>query len=343
MFKYFLCFWMMIVVVACKNDKKEATTASKSNTQAPVFVEVMIAKNSTVSSNIEVNGSVLPNENLDIYPEISGRLVLLNVGDGSRVSKGTILAKINDADLQAQLKKLKIQVELAQKTEERLKKLLAVNGINQADYDMALNQLNNLKADIEIVQTSIDKTIVKAPFDGVLGLRKISPGAYVTPQTILTTLLQTNKVKIDFSVPEEFASQMKKGKSIDIQSSNQKLTATILATEPEINATTRNLKVRAILSEGQIAAGSFVKIQIVQNANNSTSIVIPTSCIIPEAKSKKVVVINNGKANFVNVETGLRTADGIQVTKGLKLGDSVVITGVLFVRPNSIIKVKSVK
>jgi membrane fusion protein, multidrug efflux system len=343
MFKPIATIFLILILFSCKNKAKDGQAAAKPNTQPPVVVDVLIAKNSVLSNNIELNGTVLPNENLDIHPETSGRLTYLNVGDGARVSKGTILAKINDADLQAQLKKLKTQIELAQKTEERLKKLLAVNGINQADYDLALNQLNNLKADVEIVQANLDKTIVKAPFDGILGLRKISPGAYVTPQNIITTLLQTNKVKIDFSVPEEYSNQIQRGKNIQLVAANKKLTATIIAAEPEINETTRNLKVRAVLNEGQVQAGSFVKIIMSQNSNNTTSIVIPTSCIIPEAKSKKVVVVKNGKANFVNVITGLRTADGIQVTNGLNEGDSVVISGVLFVRPNSVLKVKNVK
>ncbi|MFY8127382.1 MAG: efflux RND transporter periplasmic adaptor subunit [Chitinophagaceae bacterium] len=343
MFKNVVFFIVIVGMVSCKNKAKDNQIAAKPSTQPPVMVDVLIAKNTSVSNNIEVNGSVLPNESLDIHPETNGRLTYLNVNDGATVKKGTVLAKINDADLQAQLKKLKIQHELALKTEERLRKLLAVSGINQADYDLALNQLNNLKADIEITLANIDKTIVKAPFDGILGLRKISPGAYVTPQNIITTLLQTNKVKVDFSVPEEYANQIQRGKNVQLVADNKKLSATIIATEPEINETTRNLKVRAIINEGQLLAGSFVKVLLSQYSNIETSIIIPTSCIIPEAKSKKVVVVKNGKGNFVNVVTGLRTADGIQVTKGLNVGDSVVISGVLFVRPNSVLKVKSVK
>lgn len=343
MLKHIVCIVLMTFGLACKSDKKEIVGTNKSNTPPPVVVDVVIAKNSTISSSLELNGTVLPNENLDIHPEMAGRLTFLNVGDGARVNKGTILAKLNDADLQAQLKKLKIQLELSQKTEERLRKLLAVNGINQADYDMALNQLNNIKADIEITQANIDKTIVKAPFEGVLGLRKISPGAYITPQTVITTLLQTNKVKVDFSVPEEFVNQVQRGKNIQLEVANKKLTATIIATEPEINETNRNLKVRAIINEGQLTAGSFVKILMSNTINNNTSILIPTNCIIPEAKTKKVIIVKNGKASFVSVETGLRTADGIQVIKGLEIGDSVIVSGVLFVRPNSILKVRSVK
>ncbi|HNJ58383.1 MAG TPA: efflux RND transporter periplasmic adaptor subunit, partial [Chitinophagaceae bacterium] len=293
---------------------------------------------------IEVNGTVIANETVTLHPEISGRLVYLNVPDGKQVAAGTLLAKINDAELQAQFNKSKVQLELAQKTEERLRKLLQINGINQADYDIALNNVNNIKADIELVKAQLDKTLIKAPFSGVLGLRQTSPGAYVTPQTTIATLQETNKIKIDFSVPEQFASLIKKGNTILFTTTENKVQqkATVIATEPEINTDTRNLKVRAIPNNSNINPGAFVKVFLKEGAV-SNNIVIPTSSIIPEASAKKVIVVKNGKGKFVEIVTGNRTATGVEVLSGLTVGDSVVVTGVLFVRPNADVKVRSVK
>lgn len=326
---------------SCKDKKQES---AKQNNQAPVIVDVVIAGTQPLSNLVEANGSVLANESLEIHPEVSGRLILLNVPDGAAVTEGTVLAKINDADLQAQLAKSQSQLTLAQKTEDRMKKLLAVNGANQADYDLALNNLNNIWADIQLLKAQIEKTVVKAPFSGRLGLRMVSPGAYVTPQTILATLEQTNKVKIDFTIPAVYASLIQKGAKVDvITTDNQpKRSAIVFATETSISTSTRNLKVRAVMEGEPVIPGAFVKVLIDAGKNNQ-SILVPTNAIIPDASSKKLIVVKNGKGVFVNIETGVRTANGIEITKGLNTGDSVVVSGVLFVKPNATVKVRSIK
>ena len=331
-----------IALASCKSNKQD-DKSKLPTAAAPPNVDVVIATAKSISNTIEANGSVVPNEIVEIHPEISGRLTLLNIAEGTTVAAGTVLAKINDADLQAQLGKSKVQLDLAKKTEERFKKLLSVSGINQADYDAALNNVNNIKADIEVLKAQIDKTVIKAPFSGLLGLRNISPGAYVTPQTLLVSLQQIDKIKVDFTVPEQYTPLIKKGSSIDVLSNynKAKLKATIVAIEPEMNTATRNLKVRAVLNNGTLQTGSFVKI-LLQAGNNNQSILIPTNAIIPDADSKKLVLVKDGKGKFVNIETGLRTADAVEITKGINVGDTVVVTGVLFVKNNVPVKVKKI-
>ena len=158
----------------------------------PVTVDVIIAEKVNFPSSIEVNGVSLSEEMIELHPEISGRLTYLNLPDGATVKEGAILAKINDADLQAQLEQQKVQLDLANKTENRLKELLVVNGVNQSDYDAALSQVNTINANIKVLNAQIDKTVVRAHFNGKLGLRMVSPGAYVTPQTLLGTLHRFN-------------------------------------------------------------------------------------------------------------------------------------------------------
>lgn len=332
---------LIILTSSCKSKKID--DKAKTPAAPPTVVDIVIATTKSISNTVEANGTVVANELLEIHPEISGRLVYLNIPEGTNVAAGTVLAKINDADLQAQLTKSKVQLELAKKTEERLRKLLSINGINQADYDAALNNVNNIKADIELLKAQIDKTIIKAPFSGVLGLRNISPGAYISPTTSLVTLQQIDKIKIDFTIPEQYTSFITKGKSLDIVTNynKNKLKATVVATEPEMNTATRNLKVRATLNDGKLQTGSFVKV-LIQTADNSQSIMIPTNAIIPDADSKKLVIIKDGKGKYVPVETGLRTASTVEITKGISVGDSVIVTGVLFVKNNSLVKVKKV-
>lgn len=341
--KIILSLALPLLLLSCKQKKDQPAQNAKQQQSIPI-VDVIIAGGSNITNTIEVGGTVIPNEMVNINSEISGRLVFLNIPDGGRVSKGTVLAKINDADLQATLSKTKVLLDMAQKTEQRLRKLLTISGINQADYDLALNQVNSYKADLTVTQAQIDKTIIKAPFNGVLGLRMISPGAYVTPATILSSLQQVDRVKIDFNVPEAYTNLIHKGSSITIQTneSNESRRAIVVATDPQLNLTTRNLKVRALLEGASINPGTFVKVLLANNTGND-NIMVPTNCIIPDARAKKVIVVKNGMGVFVDIETGFRSPGMVEVTKGIKVGDSIVVTGVLFVRPKLPVKVRGVK
>jgi len=341
--KISLLLTLPLLLFSCKDEKKENIN-SKAKSPSATIVDVLIAGAGNIDNNVEVNGAIIPMETVNINPEVSGRLTMLNAPDGGRVSEGTILARINDADLQASLSKTTVLLDMAHKTEERLRKLLAINGINQSEYDLALNQVHSLKADLLVTQAQLDKTIIRAPFAGVLGLRQISPGAYVTPAITLTTLQQVDRVKIDFNVPEFYTNMIRLGASVQIQTNetNLKRRATIVATDPQINPTTRNLRVRAILEGTGIAPGTFVKV-FLEADKNKNSILVPTNAIIPDARAKKIIVVKSGEGVFVDIETGVRGTGFVEVTKGLNPGDSIVVTGVLFVRPKQPLKVRSVK
>lgn len=339
--KYNSSIGALIVVsllMSCQSKVKEPAAKER----PPVGVDVIIAGAEAVASNLEVNGTVVSNEMVELRPEISGRLTYLNIPDGAKVTKGAILAKVNDADLQAQLEQQKTQLDLAMKTEKRLGDLLKVNGVNQADYDVALSQVNSIQANIKVLNAQIDKTVIRAPFSGELGIREVSPGAYVTPQTLIGTLQQTDKVKIDFTVPETYASIINKGDKVSIQTNGMEdpLDAAITAVEPQINSETRNIKVRAFLDSGVIAPGAFVKVVLKQSRQG---IMVPTNAIIPDALSSQVVVVHHKKAVFTNVETGLRNTNLVELTKGINPGDSIIVSGMLFVRPNANIQVQKVR
>lgn len=329
-------------ILSC-GEKKDNFKQDKSKSD-PTVVDVIIASRESVSDKVEVNGTVVANEYAELRPEVSGLLTFLDVPEGKTIQKGTVIARINNADLAAQLEKSKVQLELAVKTEERLKKLIAISGVNQADYDVALNQVNSLKADMVYTQALIDKTIIRAPFTGIVGLRKVSAGTYVSPTTVIASMQQLNNLRVDFTVPEVYQSFVNKGSTVDVVI-DQKGTiqkATIIATEPQINQSTRNITVRATLSGATFNPGSFAKVYLNAGAQKS-SILIPTNCIIPESRNKKAVIVKDGKAVFVTIETGVRKADFVEVTKGINVGDSVVVSGVLFARPDAPVKVRAVK
>ena len=336
---YIRSIFILLVLCGLTSCKHKA---EKSKDKLQVNVDVIVAKKVHFPSTIEVNGESLSEEMIELHPEISGRLTYLNIPDGAVVQKGTVLAKINDADLQAQLEQQKVQLDLAVKTEQRLRELLTVNGINQADYDAALSQVNTINANIKVLNAQIDKTVVRAAFSGKLGLRMVSPGAYVTPLTLLGTLQEADNIKIDFTLPEFYANMARVGNTVFIQTneSEDKLPAVISAIEPQINSATRNIKARARLNSGKISPGSFVKVLLTKDEEG---ILVPSNALIPDATSNQVVIIRKSKAVFANVETGTRNADLVQLSGGVKEGDTIVVSGVLFVRPNTLVKIRAVK
>jgi membrane fusion protein (multidrug efflux system) len=344
--KRFLFFSLLFLCVFVFSDCKNNSSKQAVRKETPAtIVDVIIAETEPVSDVIEANGTVIAGEYVELRPEVSGRLTYLNVPEGRPVTQGTIVARVNDADLRAQMAKSKVQLELAQKTVDRYKQLLDVNGINQADYDVALNQVNSFKADMVYTQALLDKTVIKAPFSGVAGLRAVSPGAYVTPATVIASLQQTSQVKIDFTLPETYSNVIKNGMLISVQidaATKEIRKAIIVATEPGANTDTRNLKVRAVLQGGTANPGGFVKVYIDAGKNRS-SIKVPTNCIIPDDKNNQVILVKNGLASFVNIKTGIREANSVEVIQGINVGDSIVVTGVLFARPKSVVQVRSVK
>jgi membrane fusion protein, multidrug efflux system len=335
---HFGIFLYLLFLTACAHT----SDSSRPKTVPPTIVDVLVASAKPVSNILEVNGTVVANEYVELHPEASGRLTYLFVPEGKLIKKGTLIAKVNNADLEAQLQKSKVALDLAMKTEERDRHLLAVNGINQADYDAALNIVNGYKADIEYNQALLDKTILKAPFDGYIGLRQVSVGAYVSPTTLIATLLQLDRIKVDFSVPEDYSSVLKVGATVDVEmdETGNIHKARIMAMEPQVNQSTRNMTVRAVLDNSNANPGSFAKVYI-SSGLNKKAIMIPTNALIPEDKNSQVVLVKGGNASFVNVKTGIRLSNNVEITAGIQEGDTVVVTGVLFARPKSTLQIRN--
>jgi membrane fusion protein (multidrug efflux system) len=336
------------LLAACHAKPDEAKGGGKGDKKnsGPAVVDVLVARPSSVSDSVEANGTVVANDFVELHPEVSGRLTLLNVQEGRRVSKGTIIARINDADLRAQLQKTNAVLQVSQLSVNRLEKLLKVQGVNQADYDLAMSQVKSSQADAAYTQALIAKTVVRAPFTGVLGLRQVSPGAYVTPTTIIATLQADNKLKVDFTLPETYGSLVQAGRVVTLNFGGnppRRYPATVQALESQVNQTTRNLTVRALLPAGaRVSPGTFARVQVPTGAARQR-VILPTNAIMPGDKSDQVVLVKHGKAQMQNVKTGDRQNDQISVVSGLAPGDSVVTNGVLFTQPGKPVKVRSVK
>jgi len=341
-----LCLVIVLIGTGCKDEKKDAQSAGPARNTGPLSVEAYIVRAAPLSSAIEVPGSLLPFETTEIRPEISGRVVQLNVQEGINVSQNTLLVKLFDGDLQAQLRKLQVQLEIAEKTVERQKQLLEIGGISQQEYDLSVLQINNLKADIELVRVNISKTEIRAPFNGRLGLKNISMGAYITPTTLITSISQVNRLKLQFTVPEKYGSIVARGQDVQflLDGSSKTYKATVMATESYIEENTRSLAVRAVVnvSDPYQVPGAFAKVRMILGKDEK-ALMIPTQTVIPQGRQKQVIVYKGGKAVFTDITTGVRDSASVQVLTGLNMNDTVITTGLLFLRPGADVKLSKVQ
>ena len=326
--------------VSCKTSNGKGSDRSQkknsiSNEKQQTKVQTLVVKKSLLINEISVSGSLLSFDEVDLKNEVAGRVVQINLPEGKPVKKGTLLVKIFDDDLQAGLKKLEIQLAIQEKIYERQSELLKVSGISQNDYEQTGLQLNSLRADIEVQKVLIRKTEVLAPFDGVIGLRYISVGAVVTPSTLLATIRSEDKLKLDFSVPEKYSTEIKPGMEINFtRSNNDKLyKAIVMGTEQGIDVLTRNLKVRAIVDNqsDHLLPGAYTDVQL-RLSENKDALMVPTQCIIPDEENKRVIMAKNGKVHFALVKTGVRKLSRIEVTEGVQVGDTIITSGILFLK-----------
>jgi membrane fusion protein (multidrug efflux system) len=327
---------------SCKENKKISSTAAQG--PAPALpVDILVVKPSKLEANVEVPGTLLAYEETEIHPEVAGRIITLHLQEGGYVKEGDLIAKLYDGDLEAQMRKLEVQLKIADQTEKRQAELLKIQGISQQEYDLSLLDVQSLKADMEIVRESIRKTEIKAPFSGKLGLKNVSPGAYVTPATVLTTISQVDQLKIEFSVPERYSEKIKKGQIVNftVEGSPETFSASVMATQNAIDADTRSLLIRALVKghSSSLIPGTFAKVKMVLGQDNS-ALMVPNTVIIPQGRKKQIYLYRAGKAIPADVETGVRDSTDIQILHGLKPGDSVITSAILYMRPGLDVKAK---
>ncbi len=305
-------------------------------------VKAHIVSLETLSNSVFTTGTILANEEVELRSEVSGKIVKILFKEGSFVGKGDLLIKINDADLQAQLRRAESKVKLSEEKESRQRQLRDGNLISQEEYDNIVSELNVNQADYDLIKAQIDKTEIRAPFSGVVGLRSVSEGSYVTTSTVMARLQNFNNLKVDFSIPERYSASVKAGDDLEfkISGSNKIFKAKVYAIEPKIDPGTRTLQIRAICSSAykELIPGAFANVEL-SLKQTSDAILIPTVSIVPELKGQKVYLYKSGVVVPQNVELGTREETRVQVTSGLSLGDTVITSGILQIRPNSKVKI----
>lgn len=336
---------LTLIVSACGEKKEKISGTPTPQKKGPTAVEGYIIKASTVSNALEIPGSLMAYESTELHPEVSGRVTQLNIKEGSTVQKGMLLVKLFDGDLQAQLKKLQVQQSILETTVQRQGELLKISGISQQEYDLSALAVSNIKADIDIIRTSIQKTEIRAPFTGRIGLRSISEGAYITPTTMIASIQQVQRLKLEFTVPEKYTNVIAVGRPVNfmVEGSNQRYPAKILATESMVTETNRSLRIRAEVTriDKNLIPGVFARVALDFGVDNA-ALMVPSQAVIPGARNKQVILYKDGKAKFTVVDTGIRDSSNVQVLSGVSVGDTLVISGLLSVKPEAPLKISRI-
>lgn len=305
-------------------------------------VNGLIASKISRSENIKTTGTILPGEMVQVKSEISGRITQLFFQEGSFVKKGQILAKLDDSQLQAEKKKLMLQVDMESIKEKRQKQLLAAKALSQEEYDLTEANVNILKSNIDIINTQIAKTTISAPFSGIVSFRDISQGAMITPNDIITTLQSIQPVKIEFSVPEKLSKDMKVGKNISfyLASDKKERKAFVYAIDPQINPASRSLVLRARYGNAgnELLPGAFADINISEGMK-ADYIAIPSMAYVPDISGALVYLKKNGKVTPTKVLAASRSESQVFIESGIEPGDTVITSGLLQIKPGMPIEV----
>jgi membrane fusion protein (multidrug efflux system) len=320
-----------------KNDesKEVARPVLTSGRGIPLNVNVQIVQPESLVDFIRVTGDLIPDEEVDLTFETSGKIVDVFFQEGSNVTKGQLLAKVNDRPLQAELQKLEAQIPLAEDRVFRQKSLLEKDAVSKEAYEQVTTELDKLHADIDLVKSRIAQTELRAPFDGIIGLRFVSEGAYATPTTIVTHLTKIIPLKLEFSVNERHAEMIHPGTNIVFQVPPYlaDFSASIYAIESRVDINTRTLKARAIFpnASGRLKPGRTANIEI-KSSELKNALLAPNEAIIAEMGRTIAYLYSAGKAKQVELIKGIRTESNIQILEGLSSGDTLIITGVMQLR-----------
>lgn len=332
------------------NKKIEMDGAGKGKSKggpAPSMnVNGIVVRTSAFDNDLEITGTIEANESIQLQSEVSGLVTGIYFQEGTNVTKGMLLVKINDRDIQAQLQQALTKEKLSAANENRAKQLLKKGAISQEEYDTSMADLLSLKSQTQLVRAQLAKTSIRAPFSGRIGLRSISTGEYLTPNKVIANLLSVNPIKISFSIPEKYVGQIKINSPISFRTSSSAKTYSgkVFAIEPGINSQTRTLQIKAIAQnpDMELLPGTFAKVEL-SLSTIKEAILIPNEAVIPVLKGKIVFISKNGKAQQVPVEAGTRTAEKIVITSGLKVGDTVLTTGAMALKPDAPVKVTVAK
>jgi membrane fusion protein (multidrug efflux system) len=315
-------------------EERGGRAAGKGKGGRQLEVNTMVLRPETVARRIQSSGTVMAREEVDLRSETDGRVTGIHFREGTPVRKGALLVKVNDAELRAQLRQVEHRVKLAEEREARQRALLERQAVSQEEYDVALQERNSLLAERDLLRARLDKTEIRAPFDGVVGLKSVSVGSYVSPGTRIAGFVSVDPLRVDFSIPEQYFSQVKAGDSLSLTVDGLKeaVKGVVHAVEPKVDPATRMLRIRAECpnEKGLIPPGASARVDLPLRASEGV-IMAPSQAVLPDIRGQKVMLYKGGKARSVPVTAGFRTEDRVQID-GVSPGDTLITSGLVQVK-----------
>ena len=338
---------VVLVVVGLALPKMGGSESSDGGgDDAPMRVDATALQPGTVTERIRTSGTLRADESVELTAETAGKVTDIRFDEGDRVDEGALLVRINDAELQAEKDRLEHRLSLATDRAQRQKELLDEGGVSQEEYDATVNEVEVLRAELDLVEARIGKTQIRAPFSGVVGLREVSTGAYVSPQTTIATLQRTDPIKLDFSVSAQYAARVQTGQSVTfrVRGLARTLEGTVYASNTQVSTDTRTLQLRARAPNpnGALRPGMFADVTV-PLGQMTDAIVVPSFAVVPTLDGQRVFVAENGVAQPRNVTLGVRTDSTVQVTDGLSLRDTVITSGIQGLRTGLPIRIESLE
>lgn len=338
-----------IAAVACSSKGADAKQSETKQGPAPVGlpIDAIVADETSLNQTETVAGSIVPNRTVDVMSELPKKISKVAFNDGSYVSQGQMLYKLDDADIRAKLRQLQAELNLAQINEHRLFELLKTETVRREEYDIALAKLQSLQAAQEILQVELSKTSIRAPFSGVIGISKVFAGTLVSPGMPLATIQEQGILKIQFTVSEKHLPLVKVGSKILFRTELNKdqLTATVVSTEAGVDMHSRNITVQAttLNAGGKLKAGMSAKVYYKTSAENAKGILIPTEALIPGGNGYSVFIVKNNAARITPVSITNRNEKEAFISSGISKGDTVMISNILRAADGAPVSLVSVK
>lgn len=324
-------------------EKQQEGGGNRNQQNQQIVADAYIVKHTALENEIKTIGTIRANEEVELRSEVSRKIVSINFKEGSYVGKGQTLFRLDAADLHAQMRKLQLDEEITMKTLERDRQLVEKGLITTEEHEFSQNDLEKIRAEMDVLSIQISKSSIRAPFAGIIGLRNVSIGSYVTPTVTLSTIQDVNRVKVDFTIPEKYITVFKVGQKIKfkVEGISEDFEGEVYAFEPKLEGETRSLLVRAVSSNPsrQLMPGTFANVVLLLPRIDD-AVMIPAQAIIPKLGGHDVYVLKNGEAKLVGVEVGVRTDKEVQIFSELAPGDTIITTNILRLRPGAKVKIQ---
>lgn len=325
--------------------KGEAAAQEPRGAAPRIAVEVATARQADVTTDIRSIGSLQSDESVKVASEVAGRIQEIRFREGQHVKAGDVLIQLDAALVNASREETEARLELAKANYERAQRLQQSGSGTARALDEARAELNTANALLDSQRVQIAKHTITAPFDGTVGLRSVSPGAYIAIGTELVNLEKIDTLKVDFKVPETQLGRVAADQSVDVMVDalpGRSFTGTVYAIDPLIDVNGRALSVRARLPNPDLTLrpGLFVRV-VLKGRDVRSAVFVPESAVVPRGQERLVWVIEAGKALQKKVILGERQAGEVEVVSGLQAGATVVTAGQGRLRPNAAVDIVS--